>query len=311
MKLNVKHIFRVAVCALTGLSLSTIGASHHTKHIGSRHTAHTKKKSSQFRTLPGGIKITKGSNDAVLILPQKMATSFQTAMFHRSNLVTPFGVPGASISSPNAFGPSGTVLLAGAGYVNHWTATNKQDGYASVGASFGNPYRYVGVLVNVVLSSVGINNSDFAEHGNLSIRINRYLDQNTAIAVGAGNAVGWGIQDRDAHNFYAAITHTFVLGLPMSFNFGIGTGAFNNVADVSRGYDGNVKPFASLGIGVYKNASIVGDWTANQFSFGGNYTFTCWRKVPIFIGLYGVNLNHNRGLQAYFQGVLGISYLMD
>ena len=238
-------------------------------------------------------------------------TSASFDNYHSTTQLTPVttsrGVPSVSLSSPSAFGGAGTVLFATLGYVNHWDGTDVQDGDAGLGVSFGDPYQYVGGLISTNIDSLGFNSDAFAQNGGVGFRINRYLDDATAVAVGMGTTVGWGAFSHIAHSYYAAVTHAFATPLPMSLNMGVGTGALYGGNDSVENKDNHYRPFAGVGFGLFKNFSLILDYTANEFTAGGNYSFVFW-KLPFFVSASYANFARLNGAEPHMQLGAGVAY---
>ena len=222
-------------------------------------------------------------------------------------MTTGAGSPTASIAAPNAFGGGGTIIFANGSAVSGWPTSKNWDGFGSAGFSVGDPYKIVAALVSVNIADMGFNNSSFGANSGVGLRLNHYFTPTTAVALGAGNLVGWGDASTLAKNFYGSVTQAFYLGIPMSFNIGLGTGAFTNTL-VPMTSDGSVYPFASMAFSVYRNVSLIADWSSHQVNLGGTYILTCIPKVPVFIGAYAMNVGEYQGTQAFFQGTIGLSY---
>src|SRR3990167_1256934 len=245
-----------------------------------------------------------------------LATKTQIVTYSQFNLLrrhvllaTGRGSPNASIIAPNALGGKGTVMFGVLNYVNRWPTVSPPngDGFGSLGVSFGDPYKYVGAVIGYNQNSFGLHNDPFAANGGLGVRLNRYITPLTAIAVGAGNIAGWGSNATISRSYYVAVTQAAFLLVPISINVGLGTGGFNNPI-VATHNDNNAQPFTTVGIGLLPNLTALFDWTARQVNLGASYTILNFRKFPIYIGLYGMNLANYDGSKDYFQATAGVSY---
>lgn len=218
------------------------------------------------------------------------------------------GTPTASLSAPNAFGGGGVSVFAVIGGANRWPTTRQVDGMGGVGFSVGDPHKIASLLVSIGTTDLGFLHNSFAENSGVSVRLNHYLSDNSAIAIGASNAVGWGIMrsKQSSQNYYVAGTHEFASRIPVVVNAGVGTGAFYS-SFTSHG-DDTVYPFVSMGFSIFKNCSLIADWTAHQVNLGAAYTFTFIPKLPIFLSLGAMNVNQYQNTRAIFQGMLGLSY---
>lgn len=224
-------------------------------------------------------------------------------------VMTPTGSASVSISSPNAFGGDKPTIFAGANYVNHWHDTNQEDGNIGLGLSFGNPFQYVGVSLNVGIDSVGVDQR-FDKNGGFGFRLNRYITRNAAIAFGMTNVVGWGAWKDLSKGYYLDLTRSFHWLVPLTINAGAGTGGFYSIDQGQSGSDSlkDIGFFGGAGIEPVKNLSLIADYTTRQLALGGNYTMTWIPHLPIVLGASYINVNENGGAKPYFQASVGISY---
>lgn len=220
------------------------------------------------------------------------------------------GVPSASITSPNAFGGAGTSVFAGLAYENHWDGTSLSDGQGFVGAAFGNPYKYVGVNFSVLIDALGLRRDPFARNGAISLRLNRYLAKNTAVAAGMGNVVGWGVLHGTSKNFYLDVTQNIPLSFPVTLNFGAGTGNFYSVASGSAGRDDQIGVFGSVAVTVYKGLSLITDYTVHNLNVGATYGRS-FKKLSFFITGAGINVAEYKGFKPHLQLIGGVSYALS
>ncbi|MDP1574177.1 MAG: hypothetical protein Q8L78_04520 [Coxiellaceae bacterium] len=269
-------------------------------------TKYSNNQKTTVETLSDGTIIKKSGKNITVILPP-LTKQELVAQAHNSLVTTGAGSPTASIAAPNAFGGGGTIIFANGSYVNHWPQTSVSDGFGGAGISVGNPYKYVAALISVNLASLGFNENAFGSNSGISLRLNHYFNPTTAIAIGAGNLIGWGTANGLSKNYYASLTKAFYLGIPMSINVGAGSGALNNSL-VATNSDGNIYPFASAGFTLFKNFSAIADWTSRQVNLGGTYTLVCIPKVPIFFGAYAMNVAGYQNTKTFFQGTVGLSY---
>ncbi len=221
------------------------------------------------------------------------------------------GPPVVSVGAPNAFGPTGTVLFLTGTYVDHWLNTSESDGLMGLGASMGNPHKYVGVMVNVAFANLGANNASFGENGTVGLRLNRYLTPNTAIAFGAATVAGWGNSRNISNSFYGALTHSFHVLLPMAINVGIGTGGFNKSFEVPLAKDENVNAFVGYGVELFKGLSVAFDCVAKQVNVGVTYAHVFGDSVPFFVSVAGRNLNTHDSQRKYLQVTAGLAYIIS
>jgi len=216
------------------------------------------------------------------------------------------GAPSASFTSPNALG-SGYSVFINANRVTMWTGSATTSGGMDVGANFGDAHRYVSGTVYANLSTLNFNNS-FLSDGAAAFRINRYFDQNTALAIGMGNAYAWGNFKHTSNNYYAALTHVFPIAMPVTLNGGFGTGSFNGPQDFQNGTDGNIRPFLSVGFAPLRDLSLIADYTAKEVSLDAVYSFNVL-MIPFFANIGVANVASTNGGAADFQCGLGAAYL--
>jgi hypothetical protein len=260
------------------------------------------------RVMPNGVRVVKRHGETTVYMTQAQYNKY-LAEYKQEHAqpISALGSPVASIGAPNAFG-SGNAIFMGGMYVNHYPQSTASDGMMNFGVSLGDAHKYLGVVLSTALTSLGVNNDSFGSNGLVGLRINRYLREHTAIAFGMSNLSGWGVHRNQAKSYYGAITQGFTLGLPMTINFGIGSGGFNNPADVSANNDNHVRVFAGWAMKVCKNLSFIVDYATQQLNVGGAFTFNITPKTPLFISLSGNNVNKHDG-SAYFQAVGGIAYV--
>ena len=222
---------------------------------------------------------------------------------------TAYGVVGTSVSSPNAYGNEGASLFYGLSATNHWLGSTGEDGTMSFGAAYGQPHKYFGASVGVANSSMGIR-TRFFTNGNINIRINRYLAREFAVAVGESNLYGWNAYRPMAHSYYGVATDTVQTPyMPISFSAGAGTGSFNSISDGQNGIDDDVYPFAAIGLGLFKNFALIGDWTTRIFSAGVSYSPEIITGLPIGFTLSALNLGGARDSTSLtFVGGVSASY---
>lgn len=215
------------------------------------------------------------------------------------------GVPAASYVSPNAFG-SGYAVFINGNRATYWTGESADGGGLTTGVALGDAHRYVGGTIAVNLTSLSFDNS-FISNGASAFRLNRYLDNNTAIAVGMENLYGWGSFKNTAKSYYAAVTHLFPMAMPLTVNAGIGTGAFHDNSDFLNNNDGTLQPFVSIGFGLLHDLSLLADYRADELSLGGVYTFRLF-SIPFFANMGIVNVFNNNGNNTNYQCGLGAAY---
>ncbi|WP_414753751.1 hypothetical protein [Anabaena sp. CCY 9910] len=212
--------------------------------------------------------------------------------------------PGSTAGTPSAYGASfGQAYIGGGLFFPLEDNKDRVDGSLSVGFGLGDTAKSVGLEVNVNITSVGGGDTfDFGDSGGVGFKLHRYLGDGTAVAVGWSNAIKWGDVSRSKDTIYGVVTRAFLLQpenpnnqLPLTVSVGLGSGAFRSKGAI----DANENPanlFASLGLRVIPQASLVSSWTGNRLNMGAS--FAPFKKTPIVINAIftDVTSNFNSGL---------------
>lgn len=233
----------------------------------------------------------------------QVVAALQKMLHNMYVLSKQFATP--SVASPNAMGGAGTSLFASMSAVTNWDGTPNPDASANVGVSFGDPRRYVGAVVNIANGDMGFNGNSFGQTGGFGFRINRYLADWTSVAVGANNIVGWGASASSSKSYYATVTQNIPLRiLPITLNVGAGTGSFDYFGPTTS--DNIIRPFAGIGILLYKGLSLSADWATLQYNLGLTYAFV-WH-IPFFFSAGWMNIGERGGQTSHGQFTGGIAY---
>lgn len=223
---------------------------------------------------------------------------------------TPTGVAGSSLTSPNALGGLGTSVFLGGTLVNHWTGEDKADGSMSFGVGFGNAKKTVGVSIGVLNDSLG-DRTRFFKNAGVSLRLNRYINNDLAVAAGVVNAYGWNDYRYTAHSFYVVATKAFHGSTPVVGSIGAGTGTFASIWDVHNHYDGGVFPFASLGAAITQHLSVIGDFASKRLAAGFTYAPAWFKRFPIAFNAAVLNVTGHpsaRSRSLMISGVVSYSF---
>jgi len=219
--------------------------------------------------------LVRAQGPADLLLPVPTAPLPAAARFGRAS-------PGVSSSSPLAFGPSYRDVFAGVGYQAATRFGGGSDGTFSMGFGLGNPTTAAGV--EVVLTSLSTVRSGMFSRTGLSLKVNRILPGNTAVAAGIEGVKLIGPSDFQLKNsVYAVATHVFALRggdletpfSSLTLNGGLGNGRYcaeasKVVSSVTVHYlsDCSLNFFASAGLRANKYAGLIADWTGQDLNLG-------------------------------------------
>jgi len=206
------------------------------------------------------------------------------------------GATAVNIMSPVAYGPSAGVISSNIGFINHWPGGTDSDGFAQISVGLGDADRYVGLQITPLIDSLGFRDDGFAQNGTVDIKVFRWLGENTAVAVGAANATGWGTFKDFNESYYGAVTHIFNLlpsnsahPLPLVTTAGLGTGAFNSPFIFQQEQHNNdIEGFASIALQVHPRLSLIVDYTSQILSSGISFIPTYY--FPLVITAYATNL---------------------
>ncbi|MEH2404757.1 hypothetical protein [Nostoc sp.] len=217
---------------------------------------------------------------------------------------SPKAAPGSTAGTPSAYGASfGQAYIGGGSLFPLERHKDRVDGSLSVGFGLGDTVKSVGLEVNVNITSVGGGESfDFGDSGGVGFKLHKYLGDGTAVAIGWSNPIKWGDVTKARDTIYGVITKSFPLQsnnlnnkLPLTVSVGLGSGAFRSKGAIAAD-ENPVNLFASLGLRVIPEVSLVSSWTGNRLNMGAS--FAPFKKTPIIINTIftDVSSNLNTGL---------------
>ncbi|MBS1834795.1 MAG: hypothetical protein JST65_18900 [Acidobacteria bacterium] len=211
-------------------------------------------------------------------------------------LLAPRSAPAMGASSPSAFGGVLGDIWGGATWTNRPRFATGQDGVASGGFALGDPYRFLGLDVDII--SFTTVRERFLLRGAVDFEISRYLGRGFAIAAGYESAIHWGFQDTGPSR-YGTVSKWLVLNrddsAPFSailFTVGAGNGRFLSEADENAGKK-KINPFGSIGIRLAGPLSIVGDWTGQDLYVGGS--LAPFKRHQLVLSAGATDLTHSAG----------------
>ncbi|MDB9346120.1 hypothetical protein PN456_22615 [Nodularia spumigena CS-586/05] len=221
--------------------------------------------------------------------------------------------PGSSAGNPSAYGASSGQVYIGLGVVVPLDEDSEGfvDGSYSAGFGLGDPIKSVGLEVNANFSSAGGDylkggEFDVGTSGYMGFKLHKYFPDGTAVALGWLNPVKWGESSNNQDTIYGVVTKAFPLQpnnpnhkLPLTISVGVGTGGFRSLG-ARAANENNANIFASLGLRVIPQASLVSSWTGNRLNIGSS--ITPFKNIPLIINAIVTDVTRN------FDTGLGFSF---
>ena len=232
-------------------------------------------------------------------IPPQLAPELSHNPWHSG----PAGAPSGSITSPNALGSLKNAIFFGVSSVPTMAIVDPKINSNTAtlfGLSFGNAAKNIGLTLGITDTSL-FSHLSFMSQASLSLRMNHYINNTTALAVGAVNLVGSQQFKTLPSTFYLTLTHVLQTPVPISASFGMGNGIFNPLDNPKQHHSSLLYPFISLGFGLTPHLSFITDWTSNRLSIGTAYTPNLNPNWPISFNLNLLNItgtlpaHENRG----------------
>jgi hypothetical protein len=227
-------------------------------------------------------------------------------------LVAPRSSPAMGASSPSAFGGSLGDVWLGATWIQRPRFSRGNDGVASAGFGAGDPYRLVGLDVDII--SFTTIREGFGKRMALDLELHRYLGDDFAVAVGWESVVTRGFQDTGASH-YATVSRWIQLRPDDSAPFsavlltaGLGDGRFRSEQDEFNNVK-TVNVFGSLGVRVLGPASVIADWTGQDLYLGASFAPLKRWQLVISSGFADVTRNAGDGPRFVVSGGLSFNAL--
>ncbi|XZF63216.1 MAG: hypothetical protein ACSI46_00085 [Gloeotrichia echinulata DVL01] len=207
--------------------------------------------------------------------------------------------PGSSAGTPTTYGASwGQAFVGGGLYVP--LDKGKTDGSFSFGFGVGDSLKSVGLETSFNIISVGGQKpgfGDFADSGTVGLKLHKYFEDGTAVALGWSNPIKWGQANKAKESIYGVVTKSFDLQpdsannkLPLTVSVGLGTGDYRSLGAIRKDQN-SVNLFGSFGLRVIPEASLVGSWTGNNLNLGAS--FAPFKKTPIVINTVFTDVTNN------------------
>ena len=232
----------------------------------------------------------------------------------------PAATPGSTAGTPSAYGASqGQAYIGGGIYFPFNESKDRIDASFSLGFGLGDEVESVGLEVNINVTSAGggpegqfFDLGDFGDSGGIGFKLHRYLGDGAAVAVGWSNPIKWGDVTGSKETIYGVVTKSFPLQpdnpeniLPLTASVGFGSGVFRSKGAIEADTNA-MNPFASLGLRVTPQVSLVSSWTGNRLNMGAS--FVPFKKVPIVINTLFVDITNNLDTGAGFSLSGGYSF---
>ncbi|MBF2064371.1 MAG: hypothetical protein IGS39_08105 [Calothrix sp. C42_A2020_038] len=211
--------------------------------------------------------------------------------------------PASSAGTPTAYGASSRQAYIGGGLRFPFDRKrDRVDGSLSFGFGEGDAINSLGVEFNFNITSVGgsFNDFDFGDSGTIGFKLHKYFGRGTAAAFGWSNPIRWGDSNASKATVYGVVTQAFPLlsnQLPLTISVGVGSGVFRSKGAILAD-ENSPNLFASLGLQITPEISLVSSWTGNRLNVGASVVPI--RKIPLVINAIFSdvtdNLNGGSGL---------------
>ncbi|MEB3312279.1 MAG: hypothetical protein VKJ02_18795 [Snowella sp.] len=205
--------------------------------------------------------------------------------------------PSSSLGVPTGYGAQWGNAWIGGALSSARSFYPDADGSLGFGIGFGDVREAVGLEV-----FTGIFNLDGADDsiggaagsgGAVGFKLHRLLDERGYFSAGLGmaNAIRWGTSNTyggDYDTYFGVVTGRFDLQenvanpLPLIVSVGLGTGAFRSKGAFDAA-EQNVNVFASAGLRIFPEVSLISTWTGSQLNMGTS--LAPFRDFPLVINL--------------------------
>lgn len=181
--------------------------------------------------------------------------------------------PAMGANSPTAFGAAYGDAFVGASYTARARNVDAGDGAVAMGIGVGDPWRWVGVEVDVV--SFSTLRSGWANRVGVDLIVHRLLPGGFGVAAGWESLLQRGYTDGDRSRYLVVSRWTqfrdddsaWFSGLVLSA--GVGDGRFRSFDDWQADRD-RVNVFGSAALRVAGPVSVAADWTGQDLMLAGS-----------------------------------------
>jgi hypothetical protein len=218
--------------------------------------------------------------------------------------------PAISFVNPIGFGGYFGNVGLGVAYQSSTALGNKDDGNFGATVSLGDPRKFVGVDMTVVVNSIS-NDRNRGGGGTLgsntlSLQLSRELADDLSIGIGAENLLAFNPSERNISttlSYYFVATKVFPLNRDRSKPFstlytslGLGNGRFLPAGKVTVRGEPGVNVFGSAAIQVIDGVNGIVEWTGQDVNLA--VSIVPFRNIPLAITPAMVDLigtSQNRG----------------
>jgi hypothetical protein len=209
--------------------------------------------------------------------------------------------PGLTLGIPSGFGADRGKTFTGFGIQR--TPAKSIDGSAGIGIGFGNARKSIGVQLSYTAYSLSPYAGEAPENGGrpvggggFNLKLHRQFPGGWSVAIGADSIVNIGRLSQPSFGrsfneaegtYYGVVTKLIALKPDATESFsrlaltvGAGIGRFQTAAELSAG-ETVLTPFASAALKISPAASVIAEWSGQDFGVG--LSWVPFRNLPIVI----------------------------
>jgi len=216
----------------------------------------------------------------------------------------PWPAPATTLSTPVAFGAEWGDIFMGMHFVHRTRYSLIPSGAAFVGFGIGDSRKFAALEIAVLLQDL----DRLFNSGAVSFKLHRTLSDGFALAIGAENAITWGLRGR-WYSFFAVASKYFSLrenpNKPFSelvLHVGIGDGRFLREKDALSEKE-SVNVFGAISLRLLPPLSFIANWSGQDLGLG--VSITPFRDFPAIINLSLLDVTRTAGDGSRFRIALG------